>query len=400
MNSENYFDVLIIGAGTGGITVAAQMAKEKIFEKIAVIDPASTHYYQPLWTLVGGGVFPKEVTSKPQAYVIPRGVSWIQEAVTEIHPGSSKVLTSGKNEYTYRHLIVAPGMEIFWDRIHGLKEALESHGENGVCSNYSFDTVEGTWRAIKNVRTGRAIFTFPNTPIKCGGAPQKIMYLAEDYFRKTHVRKNVEVLFASAGASIFAVKKYADALNKVIAKRDIKTSYGQNLVEIQSQAKKAIFESGSAKERVTVDYEMIHVTPPMGAPGFIRASGLSDANGFTEVDKYTLQHLRFPNVWGLGDSSSLPTSRTGAAIRKQAPVLIENLIAVTRGEVPRAKYNGYTSCPLVTGYGKLILAEFDYDLNPVESFPFDQGKERRSMYWLKKYVLPILYWDGMLKGRA
>ncbi len=110
--------------------------------------------------------------------------------------------------------------------------------------------------------------------------------------------------------------------------------------------------------------------------------------------------MRYPNVFALGDASNLPTSKTGAAIRHQAPVVVENLVRVARGEAPSARYDGYTSCPLVTGYGKLILAEFDYALTPREIFPFDQSKERLSMCLLNKYGLPALYWHGMLKGRA
>ena len=157
-------------------------------------------------------------------------------------------------------------------------------------------------------------------------------------------------------------------------------------------------DTDSGAERVE-KYDMIHVAPPMGPPDFIKQSPLADAGGWVEVDKHSLQHTRFPNVFSLGDASSLPTSKTAAAIRSQAPVLVENLLATLAGRAPRAVYDGYTSCPLITGYGRLMLAEFDYDLKPQETFPFDQGKERRSMYLLKKYVLPVMYWQGLIRGR-
>jgi sulfide:quinone oxidoreductase len=142
------------------------------------------------------------------------------------------------------------------------------------------------------------------------------------------------------------------------------------------------------------------VVPPQSAPDFIKKSELADKAGWVEVHKHTLQHARFPNVFSLGDCSSLPCSRTGAAIRKQAPVLVENLLAQRAGHKLVASYDGYASCPLVTGYGKLILAEFDYDGRPQESFPFDQSQERYSMYALKAYGLPEMYWNGMLRGRV
>ncbi|TXT22338.1 MAG: hypothetical protein FD138_3511, partial [Planctomycetota bacterium] len=153
-------------------------------------------------------------------------------------------------------------------------------------------------------------------------------------------------------------------------------------------------------EIVVIPYDMLHVTPPMGPPKFIADSSLADSHGWVDVDPATLQHRRFPNVFGLGDCSNLPTSKTGAAIRKQAPILVRNLIAAMQGQPLSARYDGYTSCPVVTGYGSLVLAEFDYDHKPVETFPFDQSKERWSMWLLKRYVLPVLYWHGMLKGRA
>ena len=162
-----------------------------------------------------------------------------------------------------------------------------------------------------------------------------------------------------------------------------------------------MFQSTEGDDLTTVEYDMVHVTPPQGPPDVVRSSPLADAAGWVNVDKETLQHPEFTNVFSLGDASSLPTSKTGAAIRKEAPILVHNLLATMRGEPSSSfkRYNGYTSCPLVTGYGKLILAEFDYDLKPTETFPFDQTKERWSMYQFKRYALPMLYWHGMAKGR-
>lgn len=393
---NNFSEVVIVGGGTGGITVAARLAKKKLFSSITIIEPSATHYYQPIWTLVGGGIVPKEISEHREADVIPRGVYWTQDSVASFQPEQNTLVTQTGQKWSYKYLVVSPGMEIFWDRIQGLKETL---GTNGVVSNYSYDTVDSTWREIHNFKGGRAVFTFPNTPIKCGGAPQKIMYLAEDYFRKMHIRNECEVVFASAGAQIFGVKKYAEKLAAIIQKRDIHTLYKHNLFAINGEKREAHFRNVETQEERILKYDMIHVTPPMGPPAFIRSSPLADKDGWISVDKFTLQHTQYPNVFGLGDASSLPTSRTGAAIRKQAPTLVENLVSLSQGKPLTAKYNGYTSCPLVTRYGKVILAEFDYDGNPCESFPFDQSQERTSMYILKKYFLPAMYWEGMLKGR-
>ena len=226
------------------------------------------------------------------------------------------------------------------------------------------------------------------------------MYLADSYFRRGKVRDKSEVIFCSAAANIFAVKRYADTLDKVLERKGIKVHYRHNLVAIRPDMKEAVFQHLDTKEEVVMHYDMIHVTPPQSSPDFVKASPLANNDGWVEVDKLTLQHVRYPNVFGIGDASSLPTSKTGAAKSKQSPVVAANLIALMQHQPLLRKYDGYTSCPLVTGYNSLIMAEFDYDGKPAETFPIDQSKERYSMFLVKKYLLPKLYWYGMLKGRA
>mgnify|MGYP001036226640 FL=1 len=391
------YKVLIVGGGTAGITVAARLRKKLKAGEMAIIEPSTKHYYQPLWTLVGGGIFPKERSERQEKDYIPDGVEWIQARVTEFYPERNAVLTDKHGEIGYEYLVVCPGIQINWHLVKGLKESL---GKNGVCSNYAYETVESTWENIRNLKEGIAVFTQPNTPIKCGGAPQKIAYLAEDYFRLNSRRDRIVVKFISGMPSIFSVKKYADALMRHCQQTGIETLFKHNLVEIRPEKKEAIFINLDTQQELVQPYDMIHVTPPMGPPDFIKNSPLADSAGWVDVNKSTLQHNKYQNVFGLGDASSLPTSKTGAAIRKQAPVLVKNLLSLMKGEPLTASYDGYTSCPLVTGYDSLILAEFDYDLNPRETFPFDQSKERYSMFLLKKYVLPPLYWHGMLRGRA
>lgn len=397
MNDLTDYKLIIVGGGSAGLTVAARLLRESraLYGKIAIIDPAENHYFQPLWTLVGGGVVDKKVTERKQSSLIPDGIVWIKEAVEAFFPDEQSIVTASGNKLSYDYLVVAAGIQIDWHKVKGLKESI---GKNGVCSNYSYDYAESTWESIRHFSGGNAIFTNPNTPVKCGGAPQKIMYLADDYFRKSGVRSNSTLHFFSGAGSIFGVKKYADTLNKVIERKEIETHYHHNLLEIDAQQKKAVFKNLSTDELVTVSYNMIHVVPPMSAPDFIKISPLAADTGWVDVDPYTLRHKKFGNVFGIGDCTNLPTSKTGAAIRKQAPVLVQNLLCLINQKTGMQKYNGYTSCPLVTGYGSLVLAEFDYDSLPDESFPFDQAKERYSMYLLKKQVLPIVYWNGMLKG--
>jgi sulfide:quinone oxidoreductase len=394
-STKDHYQILILGGGTAGITVAAQLRRKLKSYDLAIIEPSTKHYYQPLWTLVGAGVFPKEQSEREESAFIPKGADWIQDFVAELQPEQSCVVTRNGRRITYDYLVIALGIQVDWNKIPGLAEGV---GKHQICSNYSYQQVDYTWECVSKFKGGTALFTMPNTAVKCGGAPQKIMYLADDHFRKSGVRDKSEVIFASGQGALFAVEKYRKTLEKVAARKSIDIRLKHNLVEIKPDQKEAIFEHLDTKERVTIPFDMIHVTPPMSAPDLIKTSTLANAAGWVDVDKYTLQHPKFPNVFPIGDCSGLPTSKTGAAIRKQAPVLVQNLISAIQGKPLEAKYDGYTSCPLVTGYGKLVLAEFDYEGKPKETFPFDQSKERLSMYLLKAYALPRLYWHGMLRG--
>ncbi|MEZ4431710.1 MAG: FAD/NAD(P)-binding oxidoreductase [bacterium] len=393
---NRHHDIVIIGGGTGGLTVASQLAQLDPAPDVAIIEPSTKHYYQPLWTLVGAGVYPRAASEREEAEFIPEGQSWIRERVVAFEPEHRAVVLAGGGRVTYSVLIVAAGIQLDWDRIAGLRETL---GKNGVTSNYSWDHVEYTWDTIRTFRGGKALFTFPNTPIKCAGAPQKIMYLAEHAFRRQGVRERSEVAYWCAGAAIFGVARYRAVLEKIVAERGIRPHYRQELVAVDGPGKTATFASLDGGPQKVVPFDMIHVTPPMSAPDFIEESPLAGAGGWVEVDAFTLQHERFPEVFSLGDCSSLPCSKTGAAIRKQAPVLVANVQALRDGRPLTAKYDGYASCPLVTGYGTAVLAEFKYDGVPAETFPFSQARERYSMYALKAYGLPQMYWHGMLRGR-
>jgi sulfide:quinone oxidoreductase len=397
LTMKTHHRILIVGGGNAGISIAAQLLRKDASLDIAIIDGAQKHYYQPAWTLVGGGEFNIHDTERSESSVIPVGATWIQQMVDSFKPEENKITLSDGKDISYDYLIAVPGIQLNWSEIKGLPETL---GKNGVCSNYSFQTAPYTWECIQNTKGGKALFTNPHTPIKCGGAPQKIMYLAADYFRKNKIKTQVE--FWSGGTRVFGVEKYENTLKDVIARYGINTHFFVRLAEIDGPNKKAKFvgigESNKDQE-YWVEFDMLHVTPPQSAPDFIRNSPLANTAGWLDVEKHTLQHQVYKNIFGCGDVANLPASRTGAAIRKQAPVLVSNLLSVMKGKTMTASYDGYSSCPIITGYNKLVLAEFDYNNQPVETFPFDQSKERWSMYQMKKYLLPYLYWNQILPGK-
>jgi sulfide:quinone oxidoreductase len=395
-----HFQILIIGGGNAGISTAAQLLHKKRDLQIAIIEPSDKHYYQPAWTLVGAGVFDIKKTIRSEASVIPRNVKWIKEAAAIFQPQENTVITAEGNTYTYDYLIVAPGIQLNWRDVHGLKETI---GKNGVTSNYSYLYAPYTYECLKAIKPGDTIlFTAPSTPTKCGGAPQKVMYMTADYLRRKGILKDVTLEFVSGGSMLFGVKKYAASLQKMVDKYGITLHFKHDLISIDGDKKEATFRlmDGWGNVTVTKKYNMIHVTPPQSAPDFIRQSLLVDAKGWIDVNKFTLQHVKYQNIFALGDATNTPNAKTGAAVRKQVPVLVNNLVALLDNRSMTDKYTGYGSCPLTVGYGKLVLAEFGYDNKVMETFPFDQARPRWSMWILKKYILPWLYWHKILKGTA
>uniref|UniRef100_A0A8D2EVV5 Sulfide quinone oxidoreductase n=1 Tax=Theropithecus gelada TaxID=9565 RepID=A0A8D2EVV5_THEGE len=370
--ARNHYEVLVLGGGSGGITMAARMKRKVGAENVAVVEPSERHFYQPIWTLVGAGAKQLSSSGRPMASVIPSGVEWIKARVIELNPDKNCIHTDNDEQISYRYLIIALGIQLHYEKIKGLPEGF-AHPKIG--SNYSVKTVEKTWKALQDFKEGNAIFTFPNTPVKCAGAPQKIMYLSEAYFRK--------VCFLSGDRDEQGRRYRAIALQP-----------GQ-------QKRNSVFKKKSLLERLFKYfhiYEMLHVTPPMGPPDVLKTSPVADAAGWVDVDKETLQHKRYPNVFGIGDCTNLPTSKTAAAVAAQSGILDRTISLIMKNQTPTKKYDGYTSCPLVTGYNRVILAEFDYKAEPLETFPFDQSKERLSMYVMKADLMPFLYWNMMLRG--
>tara|TARA_R110002072_G_scaffold215385_5_gene372533 strand:- start:566 stop:1816 length:1251 start_codon:yes stop_codon:yes gene_type:complete len=397
-NSEH--DVVIVGGGTAGITVAASLRRRapKSLD-IAIIDPAESHYYQPAWTLVGAGAYPLERTRRDMASLIPSGVSLIRDSVTGFQPDANQVTLASGDVVGYAHLVVCPGLVLDWAQVEGLPGAL---GRDGVCSNYSADYAAYTWACIQGLKPGaRAVFTQPPMPFKCPGAPQKIAYLTADHLRRKGMLETCHVGFHTATPAIFGVPFFAKALSRVVARYGIELGVSQNLIAVDGAARKATFEivDGDDKgARLEVDYDMLHVTPPQAPPEFVKNSALANDAGWVDVDQHSLRHTKFSNVFSLGDVCSAPNSKTAAAIRKQAPVVVRNILRARKGEAPLTTYDGYASCPLTTAYGKVIMAEFIYGGKVTPSFPLNPGKERWVNWWIKKTGLPLMYWHYMLKG--
>lgn len=394
------YRIAIIGGGSSGVSVASQLCRKlpkSEHNSIAVIEPRDQHLYMPYWTMVGGLGLDVQNSARPMEQVMPHHVQWIKEKCLTFEPEQNKLTLASGQQIEYDILVVAAGLQQNFGAVTGLPETM---GKNGVASIYSFDYSPSVWANIQNMQKGKAIFTNPGTAVNCGGAPQKICYLAEAAWCQRGVRDNIEIEFCTATPGIFACPEYRVALEKVMKSKNVTPHVKTNLVEVDGERKIATFEREGG-ELLTKEFDFLHVTPPMSAPDFIRNSPLANAAGFVDVDKETCQHNKFSNIFSLGDCSSLPTSKTYSAISSQAPVVTYNVQALLSGREATSTYDGYTACPVLLGDSKLLLAEFNgYTMEATPTFvPLDQTKPNTLFYWLKRYVFEHVYWHSMPLGR-
>ena len=394
--------IVIVGGGAAGIAVASSLLKRRRSLDIAIVEPKDQHYYQPGWTMVGGGVFDFDFTVRSQASCIPKRAKWIRKAAIAVDPDNNAVVLDGGERVDYDYLIAAPGLKLNFAAIPGLEQTL---GQNGVTSNYQPGMASYTWKLIQELKGGKAIFTQAPLPFKCPGAPQKIMYLAADHWRRNKCLDKIKVAFCTAAPAMFGVAAFVPALLEYVKKYGIETNFGSVLVAVDGPAKKATFkekDAAGAEREVVREFDMLHVCPPQMAADVVRGGPLADAAGFVEVDQETLRHKKYANVFGLGDAASTPNSKTAAAARKQAPIVAENLLAVIDGASPDFVFDGYASCPLTVSRGKIVFAEFGYGGKLLPTFPkWLNDNTRATVFgWLMKAeILPWVYWELMLAGR-
>ena len=399
--THNEFDIVIAGGGAAGIGLAASLKNRDRSLKIAIIEPSEEHFYQPAWTLVGGGAFNIRDSRKKTKDLIPSGVKWIQDKIVGFNPDANEVLVTHGTPVRYRFLAVATGLKVKWDAIPGL---IETIGKNGVTSNYSYDYSPYTWELVKSLKSGKAIFTQPPMPIKCPGAPQKAMYLSCYEWAQQGVLKNIDVELNNAGGALFGVADFVPPLMEYVKKYNATLNFNCNLVSVDGPNKKATFAVKDAEgntTRIEKSFDLLHVVPPQGPQDCVKDSPIANAEGWVEVDQSTLQHVRYPNIFGLGDCCSSPNSKTAAAARKQVVVVAENLLAAKSQKPMPLKYDGYGSCPLTVERGRIVLAEFGYGGKLLPTFPWliNPLKATKLAWILKKDILPWLYWNAMLKGK-
>jgi sulfide:quinone oxidoreductase len=393
--------VVVIGGGNAGLSVAGRLRRLGV-QDVVVVEPREHHLYQPLFSHVAGGTARAGMATRPQGSVMPRGVEWIQDRVTDVLPESNSVLLESGRRLAYEHLVVCPGIQKDWDRVPGLADAMAS--PSGA-SNYEFDLAAKASRLLRDLRRGTVVFTQPAGPASCAGAAQKPMYLACDYWRATNVLRDIRVVLVVPDPTVFGMPLIDEELNRKIAEYGIELKTDSELLEADADNGTVVIGRIDGSDRETVTYDVLHAVPPQSAPDWLKATTLpaaGDPAGFVEVDPETLRHARYPNVWSLGDAAATRNSKSGGALRKQTLVLAKNLSHVLQGKTPEDAYDNYSVCPFTVSRSTVVFAEFDDDYRPKPTIPFWPGlaRERRLAWIFDRHILPWVYWNLILKGRA
>jgi sulfide:quinone oxidoreductase len=412
-------EVLVIGGGNAGLSVAGRLRRLGVSD-VAVIEPRDAHLYQPMFSHVAGGTARASQATRPQGSVTPKGVTWIQERVTGIDPVAKTVALASGRDVGYGQLIVCPGIQKDWDAVPGLVAAMES--PVGI-SNYEYRYARKASAVLRDVRSGTVVFTQPSGPGTCSGASQKPMYLACDHWRAIGVLDDIRVVLVIPTPTMFGMPLIDAELERKVAEYGIEVRYGRELVEVDAAARTIVIagddrdrpllgpdrtaeaDGTAGIRRETLSYDVLHAVPPQSAPDWLASTGLAapgDPGGFVEVDPLTLRHPRFPDVWALGDAAATTNSKSGGALRQQTTTVAKNLVAAREGKPLPQTYDGYSVCPFVVSRSTVVFAEFDDRYRPKPTIPGWKGlaKERRITFLADRYVLPWVYWNLILQGRA
>ena len=428
--------IVIVGGGLAGMSTAARITLQLSNPDITIIEPdPNSVSYQPGQTMVAAGLWDEKDIMYKRDDFVPDGVKVIEDRAVFFNPQENKLTTEKGQVVSYDYLILAMGVQLDFERIKGLEEAGRalSSGDNeklldalgdSICSIYTAKGSVKTWemmqKYIDQAKSGKKtkfVFTHPDTPIKCGGAPKKIIYLTNARLKEVGARENAELDFYPNGGAMFGVPEYHDAIVGQFKREGIKHHYRHNLIEVDKEKKIAVFDAKwqekgpwdpvmkdfeviPKREKVRVPYDMLHIAPANIAPREVAESDLGSAKGWIPVNKETLQHIRYLNVFSIGDVAQVPMGKTGGSVRKQYKVLVDNLVALMNDKKMEAKYAGYTVCPLITDIGTVMLAEFDWTVKPTPSFPLDPTVERWVFWLMKAYALKPMTMYGMLSGRA
>lgn len=397
--------IVVAGGGAAGLTVASRLARRLDGADIVMLEPRSEHFYQPGFTLIGAGLKPASYSILRTADYIAPGVRWAQEAVAEFDPVGNKVVTEKGTTLPYDYLVVATGLVLDYTAIEGMSRDLI--GREGIASVYAGAREAAlSWQALARFAEtgGIGLFGRPATEMKCAGAPLKQTFLADDHLRRKDTRVKSEIIYNAHNPTLFSVPLVDAKVRELFARQEFKINFSHVLAKIDPARHVATYTTPQGP--VELKWDFINIIPPMCAPQAVRnsplpwQSGAFAADGWIEVDKASLRHLRFANVFGVGDINGVPKGKTAASVKWQVPVAVDHLVGSITGKGGTEFYNGYTSCPLITRIGQAMLVEFDYDNNLTPSFPFIPPLEELWLAWVIKERALKPNYTAMLRGLA
>jgi sulfide:quinone oxidoreductase len=391
--SQDAFDVLIVGGGNAGLSVAGRLLRRGV-ERVAVIEPLAVHTYRPLLSYVGGGQATQSDAERTQESVTPDGCEWLPDSVVAVGADMQTVRCVSGRACLYKDLVLAPGLVPDEAALPDVYATLDTAA---VASNY-LDHAEKTWQLVESMMAGCAVFTEPRPPVSCTGTTLKPLFLAAAYWRRMGRLGDIDITLIVDRPNLLGVEAIDERLRGYLDEIGVEVLNGAVAELHPAEQKVSVKTREGADQKVA--YDLLHLVPPFRGPTWIESSGLAAEHGLVDIDPKSFRHRGHPNVWALGDAASVATDPSGGAIRKQSAILVNNLLAARNGG-RFAEYDGYTVAPIAVDTHKLVFGEFDRNAALSSSLPsfVDPLKPRRTAWAFDRYGLPQMYWNLILKGR-
>ena len=390
--------LVILGGGTAGTMMVNKLAPvmERYDLQITLIDQEETHYYQPGFLFIPFGIYTEEDVIKPKRDYFPSGVEIIMTPAEEIKADESKIKLKDGKLIGYDYLIIATGSRIAPEEIEGMKNG---GWRQNIFDFYTPDGAVALTRFLKYWEGGKMVVNIAEMPIKCPVAPLEFVFLADWWFTEQGIRDKVDIEFVTPLPGAFTKPIASKFLGQFLEKKNINLTSEFSIGSVDSANNKII-----SWDEKSVDYDLLVTIPTnMGAP-IIEDSGLGDDLNFIPTDKGTLQSKNYENIFVLGDATDLPSSKAGSVAHFQADVLYNNFLRTLDNRSLEEKFDGHANCFIESGFGKGILIDFNYDIEPLPGKfplpgvgPFSLLEETRMNHW-GKMTFRWVYWNLLLRG--
>ena len=391
--------LVILGAGTAGTMMANHLAKKLNLKEwqITIVDQQQKHYYQPGFLFIPFGIYKPEDVIKTVDEFIPKGTHLVREEIDRIDKDNNQVLLKNGNSIDYDILIIATGCRIAPEEVEGMKS--EYWGK----TIFDFYTFEGACALTEKLKTwtgGKFVLHLTEIPIKCPIAPLEFIFLADHFFHKKGIRNKVGITFVTPLSGAFTKEKASRELEYLLKEKNISIIPDFAVEHIEGENGK-MFEYGGE----SVEFDLLVTIPTNKGDDCIARSGFGDALNFVPTDKHTLQSKIKENIFVIGDATDVPASKAGSVAHFEAEILTENIVNYIQGKPLQPDFDGHANCFIETGYGKGLLIDFNYDIEPVKGTfpfpvvgPFSLLKESIFNHW-GKLAFKWIYWNMLLRGR-